>query len=104
MIVAGTVTAIGAAVTDSLIVLAGIAQVYAVGTAIVLRRDVRPIASASDGFPGTAFVAVTVFAVLSVARGSTQQFDYATAILTVGLAYFGLVCGIWLTLSIDRPE
>ena len=88
-------------VTDSIILLVAIGQVYAVGSAIVLRPDVRHIAKEPSSTSGAVFTGVTVFGVVSMANGVTDSFHVGALVLAIGLAYFGFVSGIWLTIEID---
>ncbi len=103
LVISGAITVFAATLTDSALLLAGIGQVYAVGSAVVLRPDIRRLASASGGTPSTVFVAVTVFGVLSIAEGLSSDYHFGAAILAGGLAYFGLVCGIW-TISDGKTD
>lgn len=101
---AAAVVAVAAALGASAPLLAGIAQVYAAGTAVALRPEVRRAATGAGGPPDAPFVAVTAFGVLSIAQGLSPEFRYGAAILAVGLVYFGLVCGIWTISGEPSPR
>ncbi len=92
---AGAVTTLAAALDGSAILLAGIYQVYAVGTVVALRTEGRQLATATGGTADTIFTGVTVFGVLTIAQGVSAEFHVVVAMFAFGLAYFGLVCGIW---------
>lgn len=95
LFVAGGIIVLASTVTDSVLLLAGIGKVYAVGTAIVLRPEMRQIAKDTSGTPQTIFNAVTVFSVLVVAQSFSSEFHFGLAIFAYGLAFFGLFCGMW---------
>ena len=108
LLAAGGIVAALARLTDSsVLLLAGIGQVYAVGIAIVLRPAVRRLASPPSSTAGTAFSGVTTFSVLAIAQGVTDGFHVGAAALAFGLAYFGYVSGVWMlveTAGIDADD
>lgn len=97
LLAAGGIIAALARLTDSsVLLLAGIGQVYAVGIAIVLRPEVRRLASPTSSTAGTVFSGVTTFSVLAIAQGVTDGFHVGAAALAFGLAYLGYVSGVWM--------
>lgn len=108
LLAAGGIVAGLARLTDSsVLLLAGIGQVYAVGIAIVLRPEVRRLASPPSSTAGTAFSGVTTFSVLAIGQGITDAFHVGAAMLAFGLAYFGYVSGVWMlveTTDIDAGD
>jgi hypothetical protein len=103
-VVAGTVTTVAGTATGSVLLLAGIWQTYAAGTAVALRPEVRRVATALGETSSAVFAGVTTFGVLSVGQGLSDGFHAPAAILALGLAYFGLVCGIGLLAEVPLLE
>ena len=96
LVVAAVVTGGVALVTPfsgtHLILLVGIAQVYGVGTAILLRY---PSAMWGGGnWVGAALSGVTTFATLSLLQGIDGGESFAATALGWGLLAFGFVAGI----------
>jgi len=76
------------------ILLVGIAQAYAVGTAIALRFPDRLRRTDAPNWASAAFAGVITFGTLALLQGVDAGPTLAVAVLGWGLAAFGFVAGI----------
>ncbi|WP_243700438.1 hypothetical protein [Halorussus pelagicus] len=97
LLVAAAVTGGVASVTQrsahQLLLLTGIAQVYAVGTAIALRYPYA-VWRSGENWVSAAFAGVTTFGVVMLLAGIGSEPNLAAAALGWSLAVFGFVVGI----------
>lgn len=96
VLVGGVVTSGIALVTSNpvqeMILLLGIALVYVVGTAVVLRYP--DVWNGSGNWVSGAFAGVLTFGTLSLLSGAAPDRNFAVAALGWGLAVFGFVAGV----------
>ncbi len=80
--------------SESAILLVGIAQVYVIGTAVVLRYG--SIFRSTDGpkWASGVFAGVSAFGCLSLLNGVEPSPNFAVMVLGYGLAIFGFATGI----------
>jgi len=107
LVVAAAVTGGVALVTPDwgphLILLVGIAQVYGVGTAVLLRYP-SALWGGDGNWASAAFAGVTTFATLSLLQGIDGGENVAAAALGWGLVAFGFVAGIAYERERDGAE
>ncbi|UPW00902.1 hypothetical protein M0R88_02075 [Halorussus gelatinilyticus] len=98
LLVAAVVTGGVALVTpfsaNRALLLVGIAQVYGVGTAILLRYPSAMWGSGGGNWVSAAFGGVTTFGTLSLLQGIDGGENLAAAALGWGLVAFGFVAGV----------
>jgi hypothetical protein len=79
---------------ESAILLAGIAVVYTVGTAIALSNWSSLRNSSGPSWVSGAFTGVSIFGCLMLMDGSEPTPNFAATALGFGLAWFGFVAGV----------
>jgi|AntRauMinimDraft_4_1070384.scaffolds.fasta_scaffold01731_6 hypothetical protein len=95
--IAGAITAGVATEYHSVILLAGIFQVYTVAIAILLRYPALLWDSENENrWASGVFSAGLTFGALSLSQGLGAEFHFGAGVLGFGLALFGLGCGIWV--------
>jgi len=98
LVIAGAVTAGVAIEYHSVVLLAGIFQVYAVAIAIMLRYPTLMLGSEHENrLASGVFSGGLTFGAFSLSQGLGVEFHFGAGVLGFGLALFGLACGIWMT-------
>lgn len=96
-VIAGAITTWVATEYHSVILLAGIFQVYAVAIAIMLRYPALMWDTENENrWASGVFSGGLTFGVISLIQGLGVEFHFGAGVLGFGLALFGLACGIWM--------
>lgn len=96
LLIAGGVTGTVALTSRSPTLLFGIFGTYSVTAGIVLRYPVLVWGGTTPSVPSGVFAGGATFGGLMLARGTGTDFDFAAAVLALGLAGFGLATGYWM--------